>query len=444
MTEKDIPPYDRRSILSWCLYDWGNSAFATVIITFIFSVYFGRAMVGDETAGAAQWGIAMAVSGGLIALLSPFLGAVADYYGARKPWILLFTLLCAAATALLYFGMPQGSAANILLILGLVVFANTAFEIALVFNNAVLPHLAPPFLLGRVSGWAWGLGYAGGLVCLILALVLLVGLGDSGPLLPLPQGHSENIRAVGPLVALWMVIFTVPMMVYTPDVPRSAMTLGQTLGRGMRQLRDTARTLRGQGDLLRFLIASAIYRDGLNTLFAMGGLYAAGMFGMNFQEILIFAIGLNVTSGLGAAGFAYMDDLRGSKQTVLLSLTGLLVTGLAILLVQDKVLFIGLAMVMGLFIGPVQSASRTMAARLSDPGQVGQTFGIYSLSGRVVSFFGPAAFAWAVVAFESQLAGMVTILLFWLAGMMLLFTVQEPQKRDNQTYVLPQKTGFEP
>ena len=428
MTEKNDPQYDRRSVLSWCLYDWGNSAFATVIITFIFSVYFGRAMVGNETEGAAQWGMAIAASGGLIAVLSPFLGAVADYYGARKPWILLFTLLCAGSTALLYLGMPQGGAANILLILTLIVLANTAFEIALVFNNAMLPHLAPPHVLGRVSGWAWGMGYAGGLACLILSLVLLVGIGGIGPVLPLPQDNAEHIRAVGPLVALWMLGFTVPMMLYTPDVPRSALSLGQTLGRGVRQLRDTLRTLRQQGNLTRFLIASAIYRDGLNTLFAMGGLYAAGTFGMNFQEILIFAIGLNVTAGLGAAGFAYMDDLRGSKQTVILSLIGLLCTGVAILLVQDKAVFIGLAMVMGLFIGPVQSASRTMAARLSDPGQIGQTFGIYSLSGRVVSFFGPAAFAWAVMEFGSQRAGMATILLFWLGGMMLLCSVKEQQK----------------
>ena len=426
MTEKET----KRSVLSWCLYDWGNSAFATVIITFVFSVYFGRGIIGDETAGAAQWGIAVAISGALIAILSPFLGAVADYYGSRKPWILLFTLLCAVPTALLYFGMPQGSAANILFITAMIVLANTAFEIALVFNNAMLPHLAHPAHLGRISGWAWGMGYAGGLVCLILSLVLLVGIGDLKPLLGLPQEHSENIRAVGPLVALWMVVFTIPLMLFTPDVPRSALTLGQTMGRGLRQLGDTVRTLRQHGNLMRFLIASAIYRDGLNTLFAMGGLYAAGTFGMNFQEILIFAIGLNVTSGIGAVGFAYMDDIRGSKQTVILSLVGLLLTGIAVLLVQDKVLFMGLAMVMGLFIGPVQSASRTMAARLSNPEHVGQTFGIYSLSGRVASFFGPAAFAWAVMEFGNQRAGMTTILLFWLAGMVLLFTVKE-QQRDQ-------------
>jgi UMF1 family MFS transporter len=431
MSEITQAKSDRASVFSWCLYDWGNSAFATVIITFIFSVYFGRGIVGDETLGAAQWGMAIATSGLLIALISPFLGAVADHYGARKPWVLLFTLLCAVPTALLYFGLPHDSAGggvtNMLLVMVLIVLANTAFEIALVFNNAMLPHLTHPEKLGRVSGWAWGMGYAGGLVCLVLSLVLLVGLGDRPPLLGLSQEDSQNIRAVGPLVAIWIVIFTIPMMMYTRDVPRSALSLGQAMGKGLVQLKDTFKHLRRQGNLTRFLISSAIYRDGLNTLFAMGGLYAAGTFGMSFQEILIFAIGLNIFSGIGAAGFAYMDDLRGSKQTVILSLSGLLVSGIAILLVQDKTLFMALAMGMGLFIGPVQSASRTMAARLSPPEQVGQTFGIYALTGRVASFFGPAVFAWAVLEFSSQRAGMATILLFWLAGLVLLSTVKEQE-----------------
>jgi len=179
--------------------------------------------------------------------------------------------------------------------------------------------------------------------------------------------------------------------------------------------------------MVRFLIGSAIYRDGLNTLFAVGGLYAAGTFGMSFQEILFFAIGLNITAGLGAAGFAGMDDLKGSRETIIMSLCGLLLSGLAVLMVQDKTLFIGLAMVMGLFIGPVQSASRTMAARLSHPDHVGQTFGLYALTGRVVSFFGPAAYALATLAFDSQRAGMAMILLFWLAGLVILWTVKEQE-----------------
>ncbi|MBU0858349.1 MAG: MFS transporter, partial [Alphaproteobacteria bacterium] len=151
----------KRSIFAWCLFDWGNSAFGTVIITFVFSVYFARGVVGDETMGAAWWGYAMAASGLLIALLSPALGAVADHYGARKPGLLLFTLLCVVPTALLYFAAPGAGTGMILAVLALVVMANVGFGISLVYANAMLPHIAPPAMIGRISGWAWGLGYAG-------------------------------------------------------------------------------------------------------------------------------------------------------------------------------------------------------------------------------------------------------------------------------------------
>jgi UMF1 family MFS transporter len=350
-----------------------------------------------------------------------------DYFGPCKPWIFLSTLICAVATALLYFGEPLGSSANILFVLAMVVVANTAQEVALVFNNAMLPHIAPASKLGRISGWAWSMGYAGGIVCLVIALVFLVGIGHGKPILGLPTENAENVRAVTVLVALWMMVFMIPMMLYTKDSKRTSLPFGQAIRQGLGQLRETLRTVRSHKNILRFLVASAIYRDGLNTLFAMGGLYAAGTFGMTLDEILLFAIGLNVTAGFGAAGFAYMDDLKGSKQTVVLSLVGLLLSGLAVLLVQDKAIFIGLAMIMGLFIGPVQSASRTMAARLSAPEHFGQTYGLYSLTGRVAAVFGPLTYAYAVYEFDSLRAGMATILLFWLVGMMILFTV-----RDNE------------
>jgi UMF1 family MFS transporter len=417
----------RRSVGAWCLYDWGNSAFATVIITFVFSVYFGRGMIGDETQGAAQWGLAIAASGLLIAILSPFLGAVADQYGARKPWVWWLTLICATATAGLYIGAPGAGPGMVLLVLALVVVANTAFEIALVFNNAMLPHLAPAQFMGRVSGWAWGMGYAGGLVCLVLALVGLVGIGGMEPLVHLPTGNSENIRAVGPLVAVWMVLFTIPMMLFTRDMPRATKKISAVMRDGVAQTWAGIRALKGQPNMLRFLIGSAIYRDGLNTLFAMGGIFAAGTFGMSFQDILIFAIGLNVTAGLGAVLFSFMDDLKGSRQTIILSLIGLIVAGCAVLMVEDKQIFIILALVMGLFIGPVQSASRTLAARIAPADQVGQVFGLYALTGRVVSFFGPAAYAVAVMVFQTQKAGMATILLFWLVGMVILMRVKEQE-----------------
>lgn len=411
----------KKSILSFCLYDAGNSAFGTVIITFVFSVYFARGIVGDENHGAALWSYAIAASGFIVALASPFLGALADHYGARKPGLLLFSLLCAVPTALLYFAAPG----MVTIALVLLVFANTAFEIALVYANAMLPHIAPPGMIGRVSGWAWGAGYLGGLACLALTLFGLVGLGDMKPFIALPQEHSEHIRAAAPLTALWFAGLTVPLLLWTHDVEKTGLKIGAAARKGLRQLYDTARAMRGYKNLVTFLIASALYRDGLNTLFAVGGLYAAGTYGMNFTEILAFAIGLNVTAGLGAAMFAHADDRWGSKRTVMIALAGLIVSGAAILLTRDKLVFIGLALALGIFMGPAQAAGRTMAARLSPPGMVAQTYGFYALTGRAVSFFGPLAFGLATHAFDSQRAGMATIMLFWLAGMALLAKVKE-------------------
>ena len=411
----------RKSILAFCLYDAGNSAFGTVIITFVFSVYFARVVVGDETQGAALWSYAIAASGFLIALASPFLGAVADHYGARKPGLALFSALCVVPTALMYFAAPG----MVTLALVLLVIANTGFEIALVYANAMLPHIAPRNMMGRVSGWAWGAGYGGGLVCLALTLFGLVGLGEMKPFITLPQEHSEHIRASAPLTALWFAALTIPLLLWTHDVERTGLTIGTAVRKGLKQLRDTFARARHHKNLMTFLIASAIYRDGLNTLFAVGGLYAAGTFGMNFTEILIFAIGLNVTAGLGATAFAHADDKWGSKRTVMISLAGLLVTGAAILLTHDKNIFITLALALGIFMGPAQAASRTLAARLSPPDMVAQTYGLYSFTGKSVSFFGPLAFGLATSAFDSQRAGMATIILFWLAGMALLALVRE-------------------
>ena len=418
---------NKKSIFAWCLFDWGNSAFATVIITFIFSVYFARGIVGDEVAGSAQWGYALALSGILIALLSPPLGAIADDYGARKKFLTFFSLLCVVPTALLWFAVPDPAFGNVLMVLTLVVIANVGFEIALVFANAMLPHIAPPAMIGRISGWAWGLGYMGGLFCLVLSLVGLVGLGEMKPLIALPQEQSEHIRATGPLVALWFVVFLLPLLLLTDDVARTGMSMSAAARKGFSDMIHTLKNVRQYKNLATFLVASMIYRDGLNTLFAVGGLYAAGTLGMTFEQILIFAIGLNVTAGIGAIGFAWLDDGIGSKRTIMIALAGLIVTGVGVIMVSDVRVFIGLALVLGIFLGPVQSASRTLAARLAPPDMINQTYGFYGLTGKCISFLGPLAFAVATQAFDSQRAGIATIIVFWLVGMVLLMKVKEPK-----------------
>lgn len=433
------PPGAKKSIFAWCLYDWANSAFSTVIITFIFSVFFTRGMIGDETLGAAWWGYAIAVSGIVIALMGPFLGAVADHSGSRKRWIFWLSILCIIPSALLWYAQPavgpvpeDGISANwgnILFVLGCIVVANIGYELSSVFYNAMLTHIAPKHLFGRVSGWGWGVGYLGGIAALALALYGFVGSDKIEPWFKVSGVDSANIRITGPLTAVWFLIFMVPLLVYTHDVERVPMKFRDAARLGIKQLWQSLREVRHHKNLAQFLVASAIYRDGLNTLFTVGGIYAAGVYGMDFAEILQFAIGLNVAAGIGAFAFAHLDDKIGSKPTVIFSLVGLIVIGAIVLFTKDKHTFMYLSMGLGIFMGPVQAASRTLAGRLAPHGMITQTYGLYAFTGKSVSFLGPLFYAAGTHFYGTQQAGMFTIILVWVVGLGLLSMVEE--RRDD-------------
>ncbi|WP_448190311.1 MFS transporter [Azospirillum sp. sgz301742] len=414
---------DRRAVAAWCLYDWANSAYNTVITTFIFAVYFTRSVAGDEVLGTAAWSRMMALSGFAVAVLSPVLGAVADHTGRRKPWLALFTALTVAFTAALWWVTPQPS--SMILALVAVGLSTIAFELANVFYNASLPGVAPQAMFGRVSGWGWGTGYFGGLACLIVALFGFVK--SEAPVFGLfSTADQENVRATALLVAVWFGAFSIPLFLWVPDEPATGRTLGQAVREGLATLGRTLREARRYREIVRFLVASALYRDAINTITAFGGIYAAGTFGMSFEEIVLFAIALNVVAGLGAVGFAWIDDWIGARLTILISVAGLIASGVPLLLVSDKQWFWVLALGLGLFFGPAQAAGRSMMARLSPPHMQGEMFGLYGLSGRVVGFFGPLALGWATEFFSSQRAGMASIMVFFALGFVVMLGVREP------------------
>ncbi|MEI6559041.1 MAG: MFS transporter [Rhodospirillaceae bacterium] len=415
---------DPRAALAWCSYDWGITAGHAVIDTFIFSVYFSRSVAASPAEGTAAWGNALAAAGFVIAVLSPVLGAIADRTGRRKPWIAGFTVIAVAAMLALYGVTPEPASAPLALT-GLAVMV-AARELALVFYNAMLPTLAPPDHLGRLSGWGWAAGYVGGLACLVLALWGLVK-ADAPLFGLLGTAAQENVRATAPLAGLWLALFALPLFIWTPDQPATGIGLGQAAREGLATLWQTLREARKYRDIAWFLVASAFYRDGLATLTAFGGLYAAGSFGMSFSEILVFAMLLNVTAALGAASFAWIDDRIGARPTIIITLVGLLAFAGGILLVHDKVWFWGLSMGLGTFIGPSQAAGRSLLARLAPAGMVTEMFGLYGLSGKAAAFLGPLALGWATAAFDSQRAGMATILVFFLAGLVLMLGVREPR-----------------
>lgn len=414
----------RRGLFGWCLYDWANSAFPTVITTFVFSAYFTSAIAADKISGTAQWGIAISLSGLFVALLSPFLGAIADHGGRRKPWVFVLTLLCVVASALLWLARPETN--FIILALSLAALANFAFEMAMVFYNAMLPDLVPRQRIGRLSGWGWGLGYAGGLVCLGLILVLLVQAET--PIFGLDKESFEHIRATGPMVAIWMAVFAAPFFLWTPDRPDQGISFATSLKRGIATLIDTFRRVREYSQIVRFLIARMMYTEGLNTLFTFGGIYAAGTFGMEQAEVIQLGIGMSVTAGLGAFAMAWVDDWIGPKRTILISLLGLIVFGFAIVSVTDKALFWTFALGIGLFVGPGPAAGRSLMAHLAPDHLRTEMFGFMALAGKATAFVGPAAVAWATSMAESQRHGMATIIAFFVVGFILILRVPDARR----------------
>jgi len=426
--DTDDGPENRRSgaagLIAWCSYDWANSAFPTVIVTFVFAAYYAKAVAADEIAGTQQWSTAMGVAMFAAALLGPVLGAIADRGGRRKPWVAFFTVVTVLATAALYWAEPKTP--DVLWVLAAFAIANCAFETGTIFYNAMLGSIAPPGMLGRVSGWGWGLGYVGGLACLVVALVLLIQ--PDPPLFGLDKAAAEPVRASALLTAAWFALFSLPFFLLTPDVPGTGVPAGQAIREGVRTMLRTLRQVHRYRNIARYLVAHMIYTDGLNTLFSVGGIYAAVTFRMDFDELLLFGIALNVTAGIGAFAFGWVDDRVGPKRTILVALACLTALGTGILLVEDKTAFWGLALAIGIFLGPTQAASRSLMARIAPPTISTEMFGLYSLAGKATAFMGPMAFGLVTSLSGSQRIGLSTLLLFFIVGGGLLLKVSEQRE----------------
>jgi UMF1 family MFS transporter len=411
----------RRAIAAWVLYDWAYGAFATVVTTFVFATYFTQKVAPDPATGAAQWAGMQAAAGFAIAILSLPLGAVADRGGRRRAMLAAASALMAVCTLGLWFVRPrQGDAMLALLLAGV---ATTAFEVATVFYNAMLPELVPRRRIGRLSMLAWGAGYAGGLTCLALCLFVLVF--PKPPHFGLDPAQAEPVRATALLAGAWLLLFGWPVCVFVPERGRKV-PWRKAVREGVTELRAVLRAALAAPPLRRFLIARLLYMDGLTTLFAFGGIYAAGQFGLSATEVLIFGIGLNVTAGIGALGFAFVEDRIGAKATVLVSLGALSLLGAALLVIHDRTLFWVLGHAVGLFVGPAQAASRSLMARMAPAEARAAYFGLFALSGRVTGFLGPLALSVATAAFASQRAGMAVIVVLLAGGAALLARVASP------------------
>src|ERR1700704_3868831 len=282
--QQNYPP--RSAVISWIFFDWAAQPYFTLITTFVFAPYFATHWGADPASGQALGGFATAAAGWMIALISPVLGAIADASGRRKPWIAAFGALLVIGSCLMWFGKP-GDVSVIPPLLLAYAIATVGVEFATVFNNAMMPSLVPPDKIGRLSGTGWATGYVGGILSLILVLGFLAASPETGRTLfgfmalvgPDSRTH-EGDRITGPLTAVWFIVFVLPMFLLTPDYPAKR-PLNDALGAGLSELKQTLIDLPKQRWLAAFLLANMIYTDGLVSLYAFGGIYAAGTFGWN-------------------------------------------------------------------------------------------------------------------------------------------------------------------
>lgn len=424
--------YDRTVVGAWSLYDFANSAFTTLVVTFVYATYFTQGIAEDDVTGTRQWSLAVTLSAILVAVLSPYAGAVADRGSYRKRFLFVTTAVCVAATVVLFFP----TAGQIWFALTVFVVANVAFEMANVFYNAFLPEIAPTEKIGRISGYGWSLGYLGGLLCLGVALVAFIQ--PDAPPFGLAKETGAHVRATNLLVAGWYALFSIPLFVLVRERRRTAPPeAGRLVRSATRQLVNTFREVRRFEQIFRLLIARLIYNDGLITIFAFGGIYAAGVFGFDTAEIMIFGIVLNVAAGLGALGFGYVDDLLGGKNTILITLVGLFGATLLAALAQSALWFWVAGIVIGALAGPNQSASRSLLGRFVPPAKENEFYGFFAFSGKFTAFLGPFLLGQFTDLFDSQRAGVATILLFFAVGAVLLLSVDEDEGRRQAEAASP-------
>lgn len=441
----------RKRARAWALWDWGSASFNAVVTTFVFSRYIAsdlfvdpsitdaaavrnpspeavQALTGALADNAAVVAWAIAIAGGLVALLAPILGQRSDGSGRRKLWLAINTGLTILAMLGMFFVTPVPE--YIWLGAALLGVGNLFFEFASVNYNAMLHQVSTKETMGRVSGFGWGMGYVGGIVLLAILLVLfLFPFGDpsTNGLLAIPtgtDGEALDVRLAIVISAVWFAIFAIPVLVTVPELPAKARGERVSIVESYRRLWRTIRRIgRRSPKTLLFLVSSAIFRDGLSAIFTFGAIIASTVFGFSSTEVLLFAIAANVTAGAGTFVGGWADDRFGPKAVIMTSLIVLSTAGISAIFIQGKAAFWVVGLVLTIFVGPVQASARSFMARITPPGREGEMFGLYATTGRAVSFLAPTLFGIFVTVFSDTRFGIIGIVIVLLAGLALLIPV---------------------
>ena len=429
-----LPAARRTDVVVWALWDAGCNGMSAIVGTFVFAVYLtnavGAGCTGD-TSPASWLGRALTVAGLTVAALAPAVGVWVQHPRRRRRVLTLFTAAAVTLTAAMALIRPDCS--YLFAGLALLAVATGCSDLASIPYNAMLTQVATPRTAGRISGFGWAAAYSGSVVLLLVIYVgFVAGGGDTRGLLGLPAAEGTNVRMAMLVTAGWFALFALPLLLRAHRIGAPDPDRGPPVGvaRAYRQVwADLAAERRRDRNLVRFLLASALYRDGMVGVFVFGAVLGVNVYGVSAADVLIFGVAACVVAALGAAAGGLIDDRIGAKPVIVTALSCMIVLGLVLLVASGPTAFWVLGLALCLFIGPVQAASRTMLIRMSGAGREGVAFGLYTMTGRAVAFLGPWLFSVFVDVFDTVRAGMGGLIVVLVAGLAVLVTVRAPEHR---------------
>jgi len=406
-----------KKVLNFALYDFANSAFTTIIITFIFSTYFAKQIAPNPVLGQSYWGWTIGFTGLLVALIGPLIGSFADKKNCTEFFIKLFTIICIILTSFLWFSKP--SEKYLLYTLIIVALANFFYELSLIFYNSILKRISNYNNLGKSSGFSFALGYIGGILILIVCIKIFI----DNDVLPfgLSKENSENIRATSIVVALWYLFFSIPFLF---SLKKKIKNKIEKSSNNIKKIKNLFWD-KGLNNLGKFLLARMLYADGLNAIIIMGGIFAVGVFNLEIKDLLVLSVLMNITAFIGAIIGGYANDKFSSKSVIIFSLLGLIFSSAIILFIKTKIFFLIFASINGLFIGPIQSASRVFITKSIDKNNQASGFGLFALSGKLTSFIGPLLVSTLTYISNSQRIGFSAAIILLLIGLLVLLKVKK-------------------
>jgi len=444
--------------VSWAIFEGARNPYVLLVTIYLFSPYFARVVVGNGVKGQALWGAIAAAGGLIVAALAPFLGAIADAGGRRKPWLAVYTIVMVVAMLTMWFAKPLASGWALVGIGASVAIANVSFEFSAVFHNALLPTIAQPKRVAGLSGLGLSLGNASGIILMVFMLIAFSLPGHvSWPFVPahpiwgINQAAHQPERLAGPVSGIWLLVFSLPLFLFTPDRAGTKVSLWNAMIAGVKSVIATIKSLRQYRNVGAYLVARLFFNDGMTAVLTFGGIYASSTFHWGPIEMLLYGLELSIFAVLGGFVGGWLDNHLGSKRAIFVSIGGTAVAGLVSLTMAPdrifwfipydvhaapvwslpffrtwpEIIFLMIVNFTAVLITAGYANSRTMLARIAPPEKMAEFFGLYSLSGTSTTFMATGFVGWLTNASQSQRIGLLGETLFLCTGLVLMFFVRE-------------------